>query len=131
MQSGKPWEKFSISMGGFFNAMDSSVRLGTQTVGIEVDVEDALGFDTSTSVFRLESFWRFKRNLRHRVDLNWFAIRRDGTKTLLEDFEIGDTVFPVNTVIERNFDIDVIRAGYSYSFFQGISSLIISGPCFT
>ena len=118
IQSGKPWKKFSISVGGFVNAMDSSVRLGTKNVGIEVDVEDALGFDTTTAVFRINTFWRFKKNLRHRVDLNWFAIRRDGSKTLIEDFEIGDTVFPVNTVIESNFDIDVIRAAYSYSFFQ-------------
>ena len=60
IQSGKPWKKFSISVGGFVNAMDSSVRLGTKNVGIEVDVEDALGFDTTTAVFRMNTFWRFK-----------------------------------------------------------------------
>lgn len=118
MQTEKPWKKFSFSVGGFFNAMDSSVRIGTKNIGLEVDVEDALGFDTTTAVFRMNTFWRFKKNLRHRLDLSWFAIRRDGSKTLLEDFEIGDTEFPVNTVIESNFDIDVFRAGYSYSFFQ-------------
>ena len=36
----------------------------------------------------------------------------------MEDFEIGDTLFPVNTVIESSFNLDVIRAAYSYSFFQ-------------
>ena len=131
MQSGKPWETFSFSAGGFLNAMDSSVRLGTKNLGIEVDVEDALGFDVSTAVFRLDAAWRFKKNLRHRLDFNWFAIRRDGSKTLLEDFEIGDTTFPVNTVIESNFDIDIFRVGYSYSFFQDDRmDLAVSGGFF-
>jgi hypothetical protein len=118
MQSGTPWEKFSISLGGFFNALDSSIRLGTKNVGIEVDVEDALGFDVSTVVFRLDSFWRFTKSRRQRLDFNWFAIRRDGSKTLLEDFEIGDTIFEANTVIESNFDLDILKAAYSFSFFQ-------------
>jgi hypothetical protein len=118
VHSGTPWKKFNFGAGGFINAMDSSIRLGTKNIGIEVDAEDALGIDASTLVFRFDGAWRFTKNLHHRVDLNWFALRREGSKTLLEDFEIGDTVFEANTVIKSNLDIDIIRASYSYSFFQ-------------
>lgn len=114
----KPWKKFSINPGWFLADMGSSVRFGLAGLGIEIDVEEALGFETTTSVFRVDSFWRFSRNRRHRLDVSWFAIRRDSTKTLGRDIEIGDTVFPSSTTIKSSLDIDIYKGAYSYSFLQ-------------
>lgn len=114
----EPWKKFDLNVGWFFTGMDSSVRFGLAGVGIEIDVEEALGLETSTSVFRLDSFWRFGRNLRHRFDLGWFALHRAGKKTLGRDIEIGDTIFPTGTTVKSSLDIDIFKGAYSYSFFQ-------------
>lgn len=114
----EPWEKFGLNLGWFIADLDSSVRFGLKGFGVEIDVEDALGFDTTTSVFRVESFWRFSSNRRHRLDFSWFALRRDGTKTLGRDIEIGDTVFPLGTTVKSSLDIDIFKGGYSYSFLQ-------------
>jgi hypothetical protein len=114
----EPWEKFTLNLGWFFTDLESSVRFGLKGVGIEIDVEEALGFDTKTSVFRVDSFWRFSRNRRHRADFSWFALRRDGTKTLGRDIEIGDTTFPLGSTVKSSLDIDIFKGGYSYSFLQ-------------
>src|SRR5581483_5471088 len=71
-----PWEKFSFSMGAFFTNSDTGIRLGSN-VGVEMDLEDTLGFNSNASVFRTEAAWRFSPNRRHRLDASWFAVRRD------------------------------------------------------
>ena len=114
----KPWERFSLSLGGFATTINSDVSLGSEGLGISVDVEDALGMDSSVSVIRVEGFWRFSRNLRHRLDLGWFDISRDSSTTLLQDITIDDTLFPLGTKITSSFDLEIFKGVYSYSFFQ-------------
>ena len=114
----KPWERFSFNLGGFVTSLDSDVNLGAKGLNLEVNVEDALDMDSSVSVFRVDGFWRFSRNLRHRLDLGWFDISRDASTTLLQDIEIGDTIFPLGTEVTSSFDLQVFKAAYSYSFFQ-------------
>jgi len=114
----KPWERFSFSLGGFITAINSDVSLGAKGINLEVNVEDALDLDSSVSVFRVDGLWRFSRNLRHRLDLGWFDISRDGSTTLLQDIEIGDTLFPLGTEVTSSFDLQVFKGAYSYSFFQ-------------
>ena len=115
---GKPWERFSFNLGGFITSINSDVSLGAKGLGIEVNLEDALDMDSSVSVFRVDGLWRFSRNLRHRLDLGWFDISRDGSTTLLQDIEIGDTIFPLGTEVTSSFDLQVFKGAYSYSFFQ-------------
>jgi len=116
--NGKPWERFSFNLGGFITAINSDVSLSTKGVGIEVNLEDALDMDSSVSVFRVDGLWRFSRNLRHRLDLGWFDISRDAHTTLLQDIQIGDTLFPLGTEVTSSFDLQVFKAAYTYSFFQ-------------
>ncbi|MBW2564648.1 MAG: hypothetical protein JRE29_11565, partial [Deltaproteobacteria bacterium] len=103
----KPWERFSLSLGGFATAINSNVSIGTEGLGISVDVEDALDIDSSVSVFRVEGLWRFSRNLRHRLDLGWFDISRDSSTTLLQDITIDDTTFPLGSKITSSIDLQI------------------------
>ena len=114
----KPWERFSLNLGGFITAINSDVSLGVEGLGISVNVEEALDLDSSVSVFRVDGLWRFSRNLRHRLDLGWFDISRDSSTTLLQDITIGDTTFPLGTEVTTSFDLQVFKGAYSYSFFQ-------------
>jgi len=114
----KPWERFSLSLGGFATTINSDVSIGAEGLGISVDVEDALDIDSSVSVFRVEGLWRFSRNLRHRLDLGWFDISRDSSTTLLQDITIDDTTFPLGSKITSSIDLQIFKGVYSYSFFQ-------------
>ncbi len=113
-----PWETFNLNLGVFFSAIDSNVGLGLNNVGIDVDVEEALGLDTSTTAFRIDALWRFTDNKRHRFDFSWFDIKRDSTKVLEKDIEIGDEVFPIGTTLESTLNLKILKASYTYSFFQ-------------
>jgi len=117
-----PWEKFSLNAGYFISDTNTNLSLGSG-LGVTVDVEELLGLDTTNSVFRVDAFWRFTDNRRHRLDFTWFSFRRDGSTTVGQDFTIKDDAgneinIPAGSQVNTKFDLDIYRAAYSYSFFQ-------------
>lgn len=115
----KPWDKGSIAVGSFVAGTDSSLRLGVTGIGVTIDVEDALGLESTTTVLRTDAFWRYADNLKHRLEFTWFALRRDGQNTIGRNIPVGGgSVIPIGTTVESTFDFDLYKLGYSYSFFQ-------------
>jgi hypothetical protein len=112
------WRRFDASVGGFLNSVDSNVMLGAEGVGVHIDVEDLLGLDSRTTVFRATGSWRYTENRRHKLDLSWFAVRRSTDHVIDRNIELGDTLFLEGTHLGSSFDLDIFKLGYSYSFFQ-------------
>ena len=119
-EKAKPWERFSFNVGGFLTALSSDFRIGSQALGagVDVNVEDALGLNSSMFVFRADAIYRFTDNRRHRLDLSYIDLRRSSTKTLQSDIQIKDQTFPIGTTVDSLFDLKIIRGAYSYSIFQ-------------
>ena len=113
-----PWDKFTINLGAFISSTDSGVQLSANGLGVNIDVEEALGMESTTSVARAEGIWRFSDNRRHRAELTWFALRRDGDTTLGQDITIDGITYPTGSQVNSAFDLDIYKAAYSYSFFQ-------------
>ena len=57
---GGPWEKWSLSLGGFAASLSNDVRIGTPGVGAEINLENALGLESSETVFRVDAAYRFR-----------------------------------------------------------------------
>lgn len=117
-----PWEKFSVDLGYFISGVDTKLSMGSG-LGVTIDVEDLLGLDSTNSVFRVDTSWRFTDNRRHRLGLSWFSFRRDATRTVGRDFTIKDDedneiIIEAGSRVESFFDLDIYKASYSYSFFQ-------------
>jgi hypothetical protein len=117
-----PWEKFSFNLGGFFSSSETDLRFGSG-VGLSVDVEEVFGLETDNTVFRLDSYWRFTDNRRHRLDFSWFSYNRSGSRTINEEVIIRppegeDIVIPIDTKIESFYNMDIYQIAYSYSFIQ-------------
>lgn len=113
----EPWEKYSLSLGFLLVGLDSSVRFGGTGVGLDLNLEDALGFDSGVGSPRLQGSWRYTDNRRHRVSLTWVDLSRDATRNLGRDLDLGGgVVVPAGTKISTEFDVQVFRTEYSYSF---------------
>lgn len=117
-----PWEKFSLNAGYFISNTKTDLSLGSG-LGVTVDVEELLDLDTTNSVFRVDAFWRFTENRRHRLDFTWFSFRRDGNRTIGKDIEYEDDegnliTIPTGSQVNTKFDLDIYKVAYSYSFFQ-------------
>ncbi len=113
-----PWNKFTVNLGTFLSATNSNVRLSANGLGVGIDVEEALGLDVTTTVFRANGLWRFSDNRRHRAELSWFALRRKGSTQLGQDITIDGVTYPTGTAVNTAFNLDVYKASYTYSFFQ-------------
>ena len=118
-----PWEKAAISFGGFISSNNTAFRLGSGA-GVDLDIEEFLGLDTTNSVFRMGGLWRFTENRRHRMDLSWFRLQRSGDTSIGQDIVIPgegeeeDIIIETGTKVESYFDIDLYQLAYSYSFLQ-------------
>jgi hypothetical protein len=113
-----PWEKFSIQGGAFFAGLNNKVTVGSEGAGVAVDLEQALGLDTQNTVFRLGTLYRIGEKRRHRVDLDYLYFNRTASKTVGEDIVVNDNIITAGTKVETTFNYQIIRAAYSYSFFQ-------------
>lgn len=118
--SDRPWEKAYLNVGWYIANLDSTFRIGESNLGlgIDLDVEDFLGLDSTGSSFRIDGGWRFTQNKRHKLGLSWFAFHRDSIGTISSPIEIppdlgGGTIGPGD--IEAKFNFDIIRIMYDYS----------------
>ena len=112
--SNEPWERGALYLGAFVIDTNSDLTLGS---GVKVDGEDALGLEENFTVFRADAFWRITR--RNRVDFTYYKMNRNGSSFLgvnIPDGEGGS--FPIGTEIKTDFDVDVLRGSYAYSFFK-------------
>lgn len=114
------WDRFSISFGGFVTKMNSDIQLGSQQVGLGViiNVEDALGLETSSTVLRSEMQYNYGKRRRHTVGLDYFGLLRNAQKVLESEIEIGDEIFPIGTEVDSKFNLQIFKGTYSYSFYQ-------------
>lgn len=113
-----PWERFSFTFGGFVTEINTDIRLGSKDAGtgIDVNLEEALGLDTSSTVFRVGAAYRFGKSRRHQAEFSWFQLNRDATKTLGQDVVIDNVVYPIGTTAASTLDLQIWKASYNYSF---------------
>ena len=117
-----PWEKYSFNGGAFVSRSVTDVRFGSG-LGVEVNLEDALGMEAETQVFRLESYWRFTDNRKHRADISWFSLRRTADKKITDAITIkppdGEEIpIAAGTEVSSKYNMDIFQLNYSYSFIQ-------------
>jgi len=108
--------KFSVSLGVFVTDRDSETRLDLVggPSGTPVDLEVDLGLDKSDSVFRVDGFYRF--NDKHQINFSAFDLSRTATKVIEKEIDWQGTIFPINTSVDGEFDLNVYKLAYTYSF---------------
>jgi hypothetical protein len=118
----QPWETVGLSAGYLISNVNTSLRLGTG-LGVDIDLENLLGLDSTNSVSRVGGLWRFTDNQRHRLDLSWFSLSRNGSLKILGDItfendEGEEITIGIGTTVDSFFDLDIYQLSYSYSYFQ-------------
>lgn len=109
-------EKFSLSLGVFLTDRDTSTTLdgSPNDPGTDVDLEKDLGLSRSDSVFRVDGYYKF--NEKHRIDFSWFDLSRTSSKQIERDIEWNGTLYPIDTSVDSDFDLDIYKIAYTWSF---------------
>ena len=107
--------KFEIRFGAFSDSIDSKIVRDSSAgiIGTDIDVEDLLGLSDQETLLHIDAVYRIARF--HRLELGYLATSRNGQKTLENDLDYGDVMFPAGTVINSHFDTEILRLGYAYS----------------
>lgn len=113
-------ERLSFTAGAFLTSISNNISIGSSQLGlgININVEDALGLNTSMFVFRGETEYTFGKRMHSSVSLGTFSLNRKANKVLESNIEIGDQVFPIGTSVSSKFNTVIIRGNYIYSFFM-------------
>ena len=107
-------ERAGIMIGTFVTNRQSNTRLDSDSGdGTEIDMEDDLGLESSTSVGRLGGYVWFGE--KHRLDAAYFDLSRSASLPINKTIEFGDRTFTVNTVVETQSDLTIIKADYTYA----------------
>lgn len=113
-------ERFSVSLGGFYTALGSSVIVGSDDlgVGLSLDLEDALGLRTSAFVLRGETQYTFGKRRNKKASLNYLGLFRTADKVLDSDITLGDITYTASSQVKSEFNLEVYELSYNYGFFQ-------------
>ena len=107
-------ERAGILVGMFITDRQSSTRLDSDAGdGTEIDMEDDLGLESSTNVVRLGGYVWFGE--RHRLDGAFFDLSRDASFPIQETIDFGDETFVINTAVETESDLTIVKADYTYA----------------
>src|SRR3954452_4915281 len=110
-------DRFYFGAGVFLPQTATSAQLQSASgFGANIDVENALGMTTSKSVPVAMARWRI--NPSWRVEAEYFQLNRSGSKQIDRDIQWGDTVYPVNAVVNSRFDFSDLRVSAGYAFFK-------------
>ena len=107
-------ERAGILVGAFITDRQSSTRLDSDAGdGTEIDMEDDLGLESSTNVARLGGYVWLGR--RHRLDGAYFDLSREASFPIQETIDFGDETFVINTSVQTQSDLSIIKADYTYA----------------
>lgn len=111
-------DSFRFSLGGFRAESTTEARLSPAGggAGADVNFEDMLGLNEKKLVGEASLYWRFTE--RWRLDLGYWSLNRNGTRTMSTDVEWGGNTYPIGTTVDSNFKISDLRAAVGYSFFR-------------
>lgn len=115
-------ETVGVRAGGMFaSAFRTEASLASDGgSSASIRFEDELSLDDNTDALRAELYWRIAR--RHRIDVGYFDLDRNGTRTIDRQIQWGDTSFDVGVDVTSRLRTEVLPVRYTYYFLAGDDS---------
>jgi hypothetical protein len=111
-------DRFTFELGGFYSKSSTQASLGPATggVGVIVDFENTLGLEERNLSAIGGFLWRITD--RWRLEVDYFSLNRNATRTLATDVTWGNQVFPLGSTVDTSYDFSDIRVSGGYSFYK-------------
>jgi hypothetical protein len=111
-------DRFAFEIGAQYSRSTTSASLGPTSggTGVVVDFEDTLGLEERNWIGTAGFLWRISE--RWRLEVDYFSLNRNSTRTLATDIVWGDQNFTAGTTVNTSYDFSDIRVAAGYSFFK-------------
>jgi hypothetical protein len=109
-------ERGGIYLGAFITNRNTNARVDPSNggSGSDVDLENDLGLDSSTSVGRFGGY--FWLSHRQRLDVSYFDLSRTASRKLDKTINWGDQTFQINTTLTTDNRLTITKVDYTFSF---------------
>lgn len=107
-------DKYSVSVSGRFNSLDTKLRVDSEELGVgtEIDAEDLLGLDSEDTNWDVQGEIRLGR--KHVLSAAYVDFIRENSRRIDRDITIGDSEFPIDALVQAEYDIETISVGYRF-----------------
>ena len=114
-------DKWKINMGTMFvTNFETEMMLSHKKLPIaaRINTKEQLGMESDTNAFRLDGYYRFTDT--HRIDISFFSVKSDGSKTINKDIEWGEdqNIIKAGATLKSYFDMNIYKVNYGYSFYH-------------
>jgi len=110
---------FMLRFGGYrASNAETIMRLDANNapIGAYIDFSETLGGESSTTVARMDGLYRF--NDKHGLGFSWYTLKFTGSRTLGDNIDWGDQIFPKDLQVDSELKFDVYKLNYQYSLFH-------------
>jgi hypothetical protein len=108
-----------LGLGALYTAKSSTTaQLNSQKLGVGtiVDFQNTLGLGDTAWGPNVEFRWRMSE--RWRLEVSYFWLSLSGSKSIDQDIQWGDVVYPVNAQVNSKVNFTDLRASVGYSFYK-------------
>ena len=111
-------DRFAFQLGAFYATTTTQASLAPAGGGaaVAIDFESALGLEDHAVVGIGGFLWRMSE--RWRLEVEYFKLNRDASRTLETEVRWGNQVYPVGTMVNSTYDFSDTRVSAGYSFFK-------------
>ena len=109
---------FTLEVGAYAPTVKTTARLDSATLGAgtSISFEDDLGLDDRK--VQAAILGRLRLGERWRIEGEYFALNRSGTRAINRTINWGGNVYPIGIVVSSEFDSDIYRLSGGYSFIK-------------
>jgi hypothetical protein len=111
----RPWfhETVSLRAGAIFAFLDTDFTVN----GVDLDAESHLKLDDFEVLPSVDLRWRFTDNKRHRLEIGYFSILRNGDARITRELDLPDLPpITIGAQTDTFLDVHVASLTYGYSF---------------
>src|SRR5436190_15242740 len=109
-------DKYWIAIAGYWPSADSSGTLSRPNApGTDIDFESDLGIDKSKVLPSVTGGAKFGRFV---VQAEYYALDRNGSRTLTRDLMFDGVTYPANVSVGSKFDSNIYRGSIGYIFLR-------------
>jgi opacity protein-like surface antigen len=110
--------RWTLEIGAYAPTLKTTANLDSTTLGVgtSVNFEEDLGLDDRK--VNATVLGRVRLGERWRIEAEYFALNRSGTRTISRTINWGGNSYPIGIVVSSEFDSDIYRFSGGYSFIK-------------
>ena len=100
---------FIFNVGAFVPSKTFRLGVDGDTPNNIIDFNKAFDLNNRQTTLELNFIWRFTKNKKWNLSIEYFSVKTSGEKSLDDEIEWGDVTYPVGVDVKAGFELNLYR----------------------